>query len=145
MGVIVGGAIIGWFSASGLTAILKCFIFSSPKIVSSTPLWVYKFLGIATGSSATVLGRYPVYLEYASRVNANVFNIAKSTWDTMSNVARWAANQAFLYKAVQAGQKFTLTANAYKAKPGTYFYKEIQFLLNHGYKIVEYGWAMVKK
>ena len=144
-GVIIGGAVIGWFAASVLTAILKSFIFSSPKIVSATPLWVYKFLGIATGSSATVLGRYPVYLEYASKVNANVFCIAKNVWNSMSEAARWAANQAFLYKAVQAGQKFTLTSNAYTAKPGTYFYKEIQFLLNHGYKIVEYGWAMIKK
>ena len=58
---------------------------------------------------------------------------------------QWAANRAFLDKAIQAEQKFTLSANAYKAKPGTYFYKEIQYLLSNGYKIAKRGWEMVKK
>jgi len=30
------------------------------------------------------------------------------------------------------------------AKAGTYFYSEIQFLLNNGYKIVDEGWRLIK-
>jgi len=43
-GVVVGGAVIGWFAAGALTAIIKGFIFSSPKLIASTPIWIYKFL-----------------------------------------------------------------------------------------------------
>ena len=144
-GAVGGGGALGWFAGGALTAVLKGFIFSSPKLMASTPLWIYKALGIVTGSGAVVLGRYPTYLALAEKLGAQVFSIAKVVWNTMSSTAQWAANQAFLDKTIQAGQKFTLSANAYKAVPGTSFYKEIQYLLAHGYKIVEYGWGMIKK
>lgn len=127
-----------------MTAVLKGFIFSSPKLIASTPLWIYKSLGIVTGSGSVVLGRYPTYLSLAERLGAKVFNIAIDVWNAMSSAAQWAANRAFLDKAIQAGQRFTFSTNAYKAKPGSFFYREIQYLLAHGYKIVEYGWGMIK-
>ena len=144
-GVIVGGAVIGWFAGTVMAYLIRCFIFSSPKMISATPLWVYKFLGIAAGPGTIVLGRYPMYLSLASKLGSGVFSIATSVWNGMSEFARWSANKAFLDKAIQAGKKITLSSNAYKAKPGSYFYKEIQYLLSRGYKIVKNGWEMVKK
>jgi len=61
----------------------------------------------------------------------------------MSAAVQWNANKAFLDKIIQSGQKITLQTNASKATG--YFLKEINYLPSKGYKIVEYGWAMVKK
>ena len=144
-GVVVGGAVLGWFAGGALASVIKAFIFSKPELIASTPLWIYKFLGIITGSGSTVLGSYPTYLSLAKRLGSNVFSVADDLWENMTYAAQWATNQAFLNKAIQAGHKFILATNAYKAKPGTFFYKEIHYLLEHGYKIVENGWAMVKK
>ena len=91
------------------------------------------------------MGRYPTYLALAQKLGSSIFSIATDVWNGMSSAAQWAANRAFLDKCIQAGQKFTLSNNAYKATQGTYFYKEIQYLLSKGYSIVENGWAMIKK
>jgi len=142
-GVVVGGAVIGWFAAGALTAIIKGFIFSSPKLIASTPIWVYKFLGISVGSGSVVLGKYPLYVQLAERLGSNIFQIASKVWNSMSAAAQWNANKAFLDKIIQSGQKITLQTNASKATG--YFLKEVNYLLSKGYKIVEYGWVMVKK
>ena len=144
-GVIIGGAVIGWFAASVLTAILKGFIFSNTKLIASTPLWVYRFLGIATGAGSVVLGKYPLYVQLAEKLGSSIFQIATSVWKSMSASAQWAANKAFLDKIIESGQKITLQTNAYSSKVTGWFEREIQYLLEHGYKIIEGGWAMGPK
>ena len=84
IGVVVGGGVLGWFVGGVLAAVVKGFIFSSPKLIASTPLWIYKFLGIATGSGSVVLGRYPTYLALAERLGSNIFSIASNVWNSMS-------------------------------------------------------------
>ncbi len=143
VGTIVGGAVIGWFAAGALTSILKGFIFSNPALIAKTPIFVYKFLGISVGSGSVVLGKYPLYVELAKRLGSNIFQIASNVWNSMSSTAQWNANRAFLDKIIQNGQKITLQTNASKATG--YFLKEINYLLSKGYKIVENGWAMVRK
>ncbi len=142
-GVTVGGAVIGWFAGGVMAAIIKGFIFSSPSLVSRIPVWVYKFLGVTTGT--VVLGRYPTYLALAQKLGSSVFSIASNVWNKLSAAAQWALNRAFLDKVISSGQKITLSFNAYKAQKGTYFYKEIEYLLSKGYKIVKYGWELIKK
>ena len=124
-GVVIGGAVIGWFAASALTVIIKGFIFSSPNLIASTPMWVYKFLGIATGSGSVVLGKYPLYVSLANKLGSSIFQIADSVWKTMSESAQWAANKAFLDKIIESGQKITLQTNAYSNNVTGYFAKEI--------------------
>ena len=142
-GMVIGGAIIGWFAAGTLTGILKGFIFSSPKLIASTPIWVYKFLGINVGVGSVVLGKYPLYVQLAERLGSSIFQIATDVWNGMSSAAQWDANKAFLDKIIQNGQKITLQTNAREATG--WFLNEINYLLSHGYKIVENGWAMVKR
>ena len=144
-GGVIGGAVIGWFAASALTVIIKGFIFSSPNLIASTPMWVYKFLGIATGSGSVVLGKYPLYVSLAEKLGSSIFQIADSVWKTMSESAQWAANKAFLDKIIESGQKITLQTNAYSNNVTGYFAKEIQYLLEHGYKIIQGGWGMGPK
>lgn len=124
-GVVIGGAVIGWFAASALTAIIKGFTFSSTKLIVSIPVWVYKFLGIATGGGSVVLGKYPLYVNQAQKLGSSIFQIADSIWRSMSIAERWAANKAFLDKIIEAGQRVTLQTNAYSKNFTGYFAKEI--------------------
>ena len=144
-GVVIGGAVIGWFAASVLTIIIKGFIFSSPQLIASTPLWIYRFLGIATGAGSVVLGKYPLYVSLAQKLGSSIFQIADSVWRSMSQASQWAANKAFLDKIIASGEKITLQTNAYSKNVTGYFAKEIQYLLEHGYKIIQGGWGMGPK
>lgn len=83
----------------------KRIYFSSPKLIASTPIWVYKFLGISVGSGSVVLGKYPLYVQLAERLGSNIFQIASKVWNSMSAAAQWNANKAFLDKIIQSGQK----------------------------------------
>ena len=43
-----------------------------------------------------------------------------------------------------AGRGILLSTNAYSAKEGTAFFVEINYLLEHGYRIVSEGWKLVR-
>ena len=144
-GFVVGSGVVGWFAASALTALLKSFIFSNPNLIAITPIWVYKFLGIGTGANSVVLGKYPLYESLANKLGSTIFKVAKSVWDSMTSTQQWAANSAFLDKIITQGLKITLQTNAYSNRVTGFFAKEIAYLLEHGYKIIEGGWAMVPK
>jgi hypothetical protein len=98
----------------------------------------------AVGNS-TVLGSYPGYLKLAQDLKARVFSIPSDVWNSMSRAQQWAANEKFLDQSIAKGHQFILSANAYGAKAGTFFYSEIQYLLNNGYKIVDEGWRLIQK
>ena len=111
-------------------------------MIALTPLWVYNFLGITTGPGSIVLGKYPLYVSLAQKLGSDIFQIADNVWRTMSQADQWAANKAFLDKIIESGQKITLQTNAYSNNVTGYFAKEIQYLLEHGYKIIQGGWGM---
>ena len=58
---------------------------------------------------------------------------------------RWATNKAFLDKIIEAGKRVTMQTNAYSKNVTGYFAKEIRYLLEHGYKIIQGGWGMGPK
>ena len=97
----------------------------------------------AIGNS-TVLGSYPGYLKLADQLKARVFSVPSSVWNNMTRAQQWAMNQKFLDESIKKGHQFILSANAYGAKEGTFFFSEIQYLLNNGYKIVDEGWRLIK-
>lgn len=63
----------------------------------------------------------------------------------MSIAERWATNKAFLDKIIEAGKRVTMQTNAYSKNVTGYFAKEIRYLLEHGYKIIQGGWGMGPK
>ncbi len=91
----------------------------------------------------TVLGSYPLYLERAAELGANKFSIPSKTWNSMTAAEQWAANVNFLDQAIMRGDQIILSNSAFGAKEGTFFYKEIQYLLSKGYKISEDGMSLI--
>jgi hypothetical protein len=65
-----------------------------------------------------VIGRYPVYLELASKLGARAFNIPMSEWNSMTAADQWSKNVAFLDAAITAGERIILATPPEKIPPG---------------------------
>lgn len=90
---------------------------------------------VAVGSIA-VLGSYPQYIAKAIEIGASFFQIPMDAWDNMTEAQRWAANTAFLDQAIANGATF-LVESAKAIRDSSFLYREIQYLLDHGYKWLE--------
>jgi hypothetical protein len=91
----------------------------------------------------TVLGHYPAYTELAEQLGARRFNIPTSVWNKMSEAERWAANTKFLNRMIARGDDVILATRADLAKPGSYFARELEYLLSKGFKISEDGLRLI--
>jgi hypothetical protein len=81
----------------------------------------------AAQRGVTVLGRWPTYLEVARDVGGNALNDPAMTG--MTKEEAWAVNQAFLDAAVARGDYFYLASNWAKAVPGSFFARELNYLI----------------
>ena len=95
-------------------------------------------------SNITVLGHYPQYIETAKNVGARYFSYPTSTWNSLTNAQQYRLNMEFLNKAIAQGQTIYLSTNAYAARAGSALATEIQYLISHGYKIINEGWTLIK-
>jgi len=147
--VAVGGAAIGFFAGEVLAGFATTFLLSNQAIMMSLPSSVLWFLGI-NGSRLAVLGSadYGVgYVNMAQHIGASFFRIADEIWYSMTATQRWVSNEAFLDNMISQGKSFLLTNNAWdtlKNFPNSNFGREIAYLLDKGYKIVENGFKMIK-
>lgn len=83
----------------------------------------------------TVLGHYPEYVLKADKLNARRFSIPKHIWDKMTDAERWAANQKFLDRIIERGDEIILATPLGKVRPGSYYQKELEYLLSRGYRL----------
>jgi hypothetical protein len=98
----------------------------------------------AEKATITVLGHTKDdYIGLAEKLKANFFHIKPEVWAKMSEAERWAANQQFLDAAIARGDVIILATPFQKAKEGSYFWKELQYLLKKGYKPSEDGRRMI--
>lgn len=99
----------------------------------------------ATKATTTVLGKYPDYVNLASKLKANVFNIPAKVWDKMTAAEQWAANVKFLDQAIARGDKILLS-NPVKdiTKVTGAFRKELEYLIEKGFKLSSDGTQMIK-
>ncbi|MEH6305236.1 DUF6443 domain-containing protein [Olivibacter sp. CPCC 100613] len=101
--------------------------------------------GNAAKGGTTVLGKYPDYINLASQLNARRFSIPSSVWNKMSPAEQWAANVKFLDRTIARGDKIILS-NPVKDinKVGGYLRKELDYLMNKGYKLNSSGTQLIK-
>jgi hypothetical protein len=93
-----------------------------------------------------VIGRYPIYLREAERLDGRVFNIPQDEWDAMTPVQRWAFNKEFLDKAIVADEQIILATPPEKVPLGSTLEKELNYLASHGYLPKQVGdhWEVSK-
>ena len=110
--------------------------------------------GLASGASIgtistkskniTVLGHYPDYVELANKLNAKRFQIPTNVWNKMSPSEQWAANLKFLDRMIKRGDRIKLATPISKVKPGSYYEKELKYLMKSGYKLNNKGTELIK-
>ena len=91
-----------------------------------------------------VLGRVGEYEPLAQKMGAKYFHIANSVWEKMNDAQRWAKNVEFLDKAIANGNKIILSNSANSLKAGTFFAREVEYLIGKGYKIAADGMSLFK-
>jgi RHS repeat-associated protein len=102
--------------------------------------------GAVRKTGAIMLGHFPEYLEAGLRAGARVFNVPPAIWNKMDDVARWAANQKFLDRAIQRGATLLLATDPRKIKAGSFLEREVKYLKSLGYELVKDGdyWKFTK-
>jgi RHS repeat-associated protein len=99
---------------------------------------------INKGADIRVLGHYPEYINLSKEMGAKAFNIPTSVWNKMSPAEQWAANQKFLDRAIAKGAEFVLATPLSAIRKGTFYEKEIQYLMSKGYKLSSDGYKLIK-
>ncbi len=90
-----------------------------------------------------VLGHYDGYIKMAKKIGAEHFGVPTTYWESLSNAERWALNREFLDKAIARGDEIILSTPFSKARPGSYFRKELEYLMTKGYTRSSNGTRMI--
>ncbi len=149
-GVAIGGAVVGFIAGEALIGLTTAFLVSNPTILMSLPTAVLSLFGI-NGDNFAVLARFAQgvgYTNLAQHIGACFYSLPNAIWEKLSLTERWAANTKFLDNMISQGKNFLFSNNAYdtlKNAPNSDFAKEIRYLLEKGYEIVQNGWQMIKK
>jgi RHS repeat-associated protein len=99
----------------------------------------------AAKQGKTVLGKFPDYLDLASELGAKRFNIPTNIWNKMTSAEQWAANVKFLDRAIARGDKIILSNKVTDINKVTgAFRKELDYLIEKGYKLSSDGLEMIK-
>jgi RHS repeat-associated protein len=101
--------------------------------------------GEAKEISEVVLGKFPDYVNLGEQTGAKIFNISSDVWNRMSAAEQWQANVKFLDDAIANEDKIVLSNPVKNLNDvsGT-FRKELDYLIQKGYKLNDEGTQMVK-
>lgn len=132
------------------TALTKVSQFDSPEVLT-TSQWQYyackNRINIRTGKSqnpVTVLGHYPEYVELAAKLGAESMQIPMDKWDAMSPEEQWHTTVEFFDSMIKKSHNFRLATPVGKARPGSYYVRELNYLFGKGYKLSPDGLWLVK-
>jgi hypothetical protein len=100
---------------------------------------------VAAKRGATVLGKYPDYINLAGKLGAKRFNIPTNIWNKMTTAEQWAANQKFLDRMILRGDKIVLSNRVTDInRVSGAFRKELDYLISKGYRLSSDGLQMIK-
>ena len=88
----------------------------------------------ARATGTTVLGHYPGYVQLSEKLGARRFDIPQDVWARMSDAERWAANRRFLDRTIARGDDIVLATSVDRARPGSFFERELRYLISRGYR-----------
>lgn len=84
----------------------------------------------------SVIGSYPRYIGVSNDLGARRFDIGAAAWAALSSGAtRWAANRHFLDSMLKAGDKFVCATDPGLARPGSWFFQEVNHLRSKGVSV----------
>lgn len=86
----------------------------------------------------TILGCFPEYTDLGKLEGMTYFNMEKEVFETLQQAGDdsiWVVNKQFLDDNIAAANKFVVTLGEGKTM-GKWLEREIQYLLEHGYRLV---------
>lgn len=91
-----------------------------------------------------VIGHFPDYLALAEALGARRFAIDPAIWDGLDDGDQWVLNRAFLDRCIADGVNFRLATPPDRARPASYFQRELEYLILSGYRLRfgRDGWEM---
>jgi RHS repeat-associated protein len=99
---------------------------------------------VAKGTS--VLGKYPDYINVSDELGAKRFSIPTDIWNKMSSTEQWAANEKFLDRMILRGDDIVLSNPVKDINDVTgSFRRELEYLIERGFKLSPDGTKMVKR
>lgn len=69
----------------------------------------------------------------AESLGARVFKIPEKIWNEMSPEQRWEANRKFLDRMIERGDEIILATPIERARPNSFFLRELEYLRKMGY------------
>lgn len=124
------GGFINAFVASEIGGVATAIAAGATATALADASWA-----VVASGNRIVLGSIGEYLELGDALGAQVFNIPASVWGAMTAAEQWAANLAFLQAGIANGASFILATNLNDMQEGTFFWKEVQYVLSQGYTI----------
>ena len=108
---------------------------------------VEKTIGKAIAKSGiSVLGKARHYEIVAEALDADSFEIPPAIWAKMSTTEKWAANRKFLDRMIERGDEIVFSDPVRNIDDVSgNFRKEIEYLLQKGFKLSDDGFGMIKK
>jgi RHS repeat-associated protein len=97
-------------------------------------------------SQVTVLGRNPLFITLSDKLGARRFEIPLRIQNSrMTTEEVWSANRKFLDRTIRRGDRIVLSNSALDAEPGTFFHREINYLVNtrEAYTISSDGMSLI--
>lgn len=99
---------------------------------------------LASRNPVTVLGHYPEYVELAAEIKAESMQIPMEEWDAMTPEEQWSATTGFFDKKIAANHNFRLATPLERARPGSYYIRELKYLFGKGYMLSPDGLWLVR-
>jgi hypothetical protein len=97
----------------------------------------------AERADQSVLGHYPAYKDTAERLGGRHFNVPSSVWNRLTAAEQWAANKKFLDRLIARGDTVILATPMMDVRAGSSFARELDYLIERGYRIAEDGTRML--
>ena len=92
----------------------------------------------------TVLGHYPEYVELTEELGAESMQIPMEQWDRMTPEEQWRTTTGFFDRMIRDGHNFRLATPVEKARPGSFYVRELHYLFDKGYRLSPCGRWLVK-
>lgn len=92
-----------------------------------------------------VIGHFPEYVQLGKKLGARVLNIAPDVWNSLSRSQQWKRNRDFLYRIIKGGGEFILASDPRNARPGSWFARELEYILSHGYMYTDDFTRLVRR
>ena len=86
-----------------------------------------------TNKGSAVLGHHPADVDKANSIGAQYFNVPREVWARMTPAEQWSANARFLDRVAKRKHDIVLATPIEQARPGSFFAREIEYLIGRGY------------